>query len=247
LKRDRRPTQQGTHVVGGRAGQCPTGGGTTQQTLEEPAGQGHIGVIGPFDNPPPAGVGFAGSSLGAYLGLAMNCPYCRANKDQLKVIDSRGADGGEAIRRRRECLRCEKRFTTYERIEPGLRLTVVKKDGRREPWDRQKILAGLNHAAYKRPIPEAALQKIADDVEETAQRVYEKEVPSGWVGEQSMTRLRELDQVAYVRFASVYREFKTVEDLMGEIREVMELRSDEADQPTLFDSAVRRRSNGKRT
>lgn len=175
----------------------------------------------------------------------MLCPFCGANKDQLKVIDSRSADNGEAIRRRRECLRCDKRFTTYERVELGVKLTVVKKDGRRSPWDRQKIVRGLELACYKRPVPEAALQKVAEDVEDEAQRVFEKEVPSDWIGGQVMRRLRELDHVAYVRFASVYREFSTVDDLMGEIQDVLARRGNDADQPTLFEAA-RRRKNAKR-
>lgn len=176
----------------------------------------------------------------------MLCPFCGANKDQLKVIDSRSADNGEAIRRRRECLRCDKRFTTYERVELGVKLTVVKKDGRRSPWDRQKIVRGLELACYKRPVPEAALQKVAEDVEDEAQRVFEKEVPSDWIGGQVMRRLRELDHVAYVRFASVYREFSTVEDLMGEIRDVIEQRADDPAQASLFDAAARRRLNSKK-
>ncbi len=170
----------------------------------------------------------------------MHCPFCGANKDQLKVIDSRSADGGEAIRRRRECLRCDKRFTTYERIEAGVKLTVVKKDGRRSPWDRQKIVFGLERAAYKRPVPEAALLKVAEDVEDEAQRVFDREVPSEWIGQQVMHRLRDLDKVAYVRFASVYREFATVEDLMGEIKEVMNRRTDDAEQPSLFSAMLRK-------
>ena len=166
----------------------------------------------------------------------MHCPFCGANKDQLKVIDSRSADSGAAIRRRRECLRCEKRFTTYERIEAGLKLIVVKKDGRRVPWDRQKIIEGLERASYKRAVPEAALVKIAEEVEDEAQRVFEKEVPVGWIGQNVMSRLRELDQVAYVRFASVYRQFSTVDELFGEMQQEMQRRraAGDPDQRELF-------------
>ena len=166
----------------------------------------------------------------------MHCPFCGANKDQLKVIDSRSAESGAAIRRRRECLKCEKRFTTYERIEAGLKLIVVKKDGRRVPWDRQKIVEGLERASYKRAVPEAALVKIAEDVEDEAQRVFEKEVPAGWIGQNVMSRLRELDQVAYVRFASVYRQFSTVDELFGEMQREMERRRavGDPDQGELF-------------
>lgn len=154
----------------------------------------------------------------------MHCPFCGANKDQLKVIDSRSADSGAAIRRRRECLRCEKRFTTYERIEQGVKLVVVKKDGQRVPWDRQKVVSGLERACYKRAVPEAALLKLAEEVEDEAQRLFEKEVPGSWIGQAVMGRLRELDQVAYVRFASVYREFSTVDELFGEMQRVIDER-----------------------
>ena len=169
----------------------------------------------------------------------MHGPFCGANKDHLKVIDSRSADAGEAIRRRRECTRCDKRFTTYERIELGVKLTVVKNDGRRVPWDRQKIVAGLERASYKRPVPDAALQKIADDVEEDAQRRFEREVPAEWIGEQVMRHLRDVDQVAYVRFASVYRQFSTVNELMTEIQDVIRERGEDPGQGDLF--KVRRR------
>ena len=165
----------------------------------------------------------------------MHCPYCSANKDQLKVIDSRSADAGAAIRRRRECGRCERRFTTYERIEQGSRLTVVKKDGQRVPFDRAKIVAGLSRACYKRPVPEAALAGLAEDVEEEAGRSFEKEVPSGWIGQRAMARLRELDQVAYVRFASVYQPFATVGELMAQVqRELEQRRLADPDQGDLF-------------
>ena len=176
----------------------------------------------------------------------MQCPYCAANKDQLKVIDSRTADSGGAIRRRRECLRCDKRFTTYERVEPGARLTVIKKDFRRVPWDRRKILVGLENATFKRPVDEAALVRIADEVEEEAQRAFEKEVPSVWIGEQVMRRLREVDQVAYVRYASVYREFGTIDDVMEEVREMIARRSDDPDQGELFAAAEKRKNRARR-
>ena len=171
----------------------------------------------------------------------MLCPFCGANKDQLKVIDSRSADSGEAIRRRRECMRGDKRFTTYERIELGVKLYVVKKDNRRNPWDREKIVRGLELACYKRPVPKATLETMAEEIEDEAQRVFEKEVPSDWIGNQVMRRLRELDQVAYVRFASVYREFSTVDDLMAEIRDVVAQRADDPAQASLFDAAARAR------
>jgi transcriptional repressor NrdR len=154
----------------------------------------------------------------------MRCPFCDADKDHLKVIDSRSGEGGRAIRRRRRCLSCKKRFTTYERIEENVRLTVVKKDGSRVPFDRQKVLTGLERACYKRPVELEQLQRIADEVEEDVHRHYDKEVPSQVIGELVTERLRRLDQVAYVRFASVYKRFKTLDDLVQEAQAVIDAR-----------------------
>src|SRR5918999_2097307 len=122
----------------------------------------------------------------------MRCPFCNADKESLKVIDSRTCDGGRSIRRRRECLRCTKRFTTYERIEAHVRLTVVKKDGRRVPWDRNKILAGLERACFKRPVPESELVRVADEVEEEVKAGYDREVPSTAIGQVVIDKLRRL-------------------------------------------------------
>src|SRR4051795_7901887 len=108
----------------------------------------------------------------------MRCPYCDADKDNLKVIDSRTCEGGRSIRRRRECLKCDKRFTTYERIEEQIRLTVVKRDGRRLPWDRTRILSGLERACFKRPVPESELIRIVDEVEEESFKTHDREVPA---------------------------------------------------------------------
>lgn len=152
----------------------------------------------------------------------MHCPFCDAPKESLKVIDSRTCEGGRAIRRRRECLACKKRFTTYERIEEQVRLTVVKKDGTRVPWDRSKIMQGLERACYKRPVQSEELQRIVDEVEEEIFRAYDKEVPSEAIGQAVTDKLRRVDQVAYVRFASVYRQFKTLEDLVAEARAVID-------------------------
>ena len=154
----------------------------------------------------------------------MICPYCNANED--KVIDSRGSDGGRVIRRRRECVSCGKRFTTYERMEPTTRLIVVKRDGTRAPFSQENVLAGVRAACGKRPIPEEAKVKLAEEVEEELTREFEREVPSMVVGERVMARLRRLDQVAYVRFASEYYRFEfadlkqTVEELESRPREV---------------------------
>ena len=142
----------------------------------------------------------------------------------MKVIDSRTCEGGRAVRRRRQCLKCDKRFTTYERIEEQTRLIVVKRDGRRLPWDRGKILSGLERACFKRPVPQAELQRIVDEVEEELFRIHDREVPSSAIGETVIERLRRLDKVAYVRFASVYRQFGTLEELINEAKTLLEQR-----------------------
>jgi len=145
----------------------------------------------------------------------VKCPFCDKLED--KVIDSRTAREGEVIRRRRECLGCKRRFTTYERIEENLPM-VVKKDNRREPFDRAKILAGLKKACEKRPVSIGALGAATDRIEKRIQDLGETEVASRAVGEEVMRALQELDPVAYVRFASVYREFKDIDQFMDTIR-----------------------------
>jgi len=151
------------------------------------------------------------------------------------VIDSRACDGGRAIRRRRECLKCTKRFTTYEKIEEPVRVMVVKKDGRRLPWDRNKILRGLERACFKRPVPEEELVRIADEVEEEIFRTHDREVQSSLVGQMVIDRLRRVDQVSYVRFASVYRQFKTVEEMIDDAKAVIDAkRFEDPTQGILF-------------
>lgn len=145
----------------------------------------------------------------------MKCPYCDELED--KVVDSRMAREGEIIRRRRECLVCKRRYTTYERIEESLPM-VVKKDGRREPFDRGKILAGLKKACEKRPISIATLDAVVDRMEKQFQEMGESEIQSVTIGESVMRELHQLDQVAYVRFASVYREFKDIDQFMEELK-----------------------------
>ncbi len=145
----------------------------------------------------------------------MKCPFCDKLED--KVIDSRTAREGEVIRRRRECLGCKRRFTTYERIEESMPM-VVKKDNRREPFDRAKILSGLKKACEKRPVSIGALGSATDRIEKRIQDLGETEVLSRAVGEEVMRALQELDSVAYVRFASVYREFKDIDQFMDTIR-----------------------------
>jgi len=138
-----------------------------------------------------------------------------------RVIDSRLSKEGDMIRRRRECTHCLRRFTTYERVEETLPL-VIKKDGRRENFDRGKILAGLHKACEKRPISVETLEKLVDRIEQKLQEGGEREVPSRVVGEQIMLELQNLDEVAYVRFASVYRSFKDVNEFMSEVKELLE-------------------------
>lgn len=154
----------------------------------------------------------------------MRCPFCDAEKERLKVIDSRSCEGGRSIRRRRFCLACNKRFTTYERIEETVRLTVVKRDGSRVPFDRAKLLLGLERACYKRPVQDAELQRITDEVADEIQKSHDREVPSSAIGELVIDRLRTLDQVAYVRFASIYRRFKTLDELVRDARSVLDAR-----------------------
>ncbi len=144
----------------------------------------------------------------------MRCPFC--GYEETMVKDSRAIMGGTVIRRRRECLRCGKRFTTYERIEEGLP-AVVKKDGRREAFDRHKILGGLKRACEKRPISTDALEEIVSNIEKELLEAGVREIDSRWLGERVMKALKKLDKVAYVRFASVYREFQDV----GEFTEVI--------------------------
>lgn len=144
----------------------------------------------------------------------MKCPFCGTLDN--KVIDSRLSQGGEVTRRRRECEGCGRRYTTYERVEQVLPL-VVKKDDRREPFDRVKVLAGLRRACEKRPVSQESLDRLVDQLERELVETGEKEVPSAVIGEKVMGRLRELDQVAYVRFASVYRSFKDIHEFMAEL------------------------------
>ena len=145
----------------------------------------------------------------------MRCPFCRHQED--KVVDSRSSADEVSTRRRRECLRCGKRFTTYEHVEHRS-LMIVKKDGRREHFDRQKLLAGMLKACEKRPVSMAALERMVDDVERELSTPLAREVSSSDIGERVMKRLHALDPVAYVRFASVYREFKDVEQFMRELK-----------------------------
>ena len=148
----------------------------------------------------------------------MKCPFCSFSES--KVIDSRPAEEGASIRRRRECLSCTKRFTTYETVE-SLPMVVVKKDGSRQSFDRQKVLGGMLRACEKRPVPLAELERIAEEIEQDLQNSMEREISTEAIGERVMERLRSVDQVAYVRFASVYRQFKDIDTFMTELNKLL--------------------------
>lgn len=162
----------------------------------------------------------------------VRCPFCK--EDQDRVIDSRSSDTGRVIRRRRQCQVCKRRFTTYEKIGESFKLYVVKKDRSRVPYDRDKVTAGLQKACYKRPVSAEQIQQVADRVEEDIFRSFDKEVSSAFIGESIMKHLRGADKVAYIRFASVYRDFKDAGELIEEVSQVIE-RSDYTGQPELFD------------
>ncbi len=149
----------------------------------------------------------------------MRCPFCE-NPDT-KVVDSRPTEEGQAIRRRRECEKCSKRFTTYEKQE-GILLMVVKKDGRREVFDRTKILNGIIRACEKRPVPLEKIENVVNKIERGLNNLMEKEVQSDFIGELIMEELKDLDEVAYVRFASVYRQFKDVKTFVAEVEKLLE-------------------------
>ena len=147
----------------------------------------------------------------------MQCPFCRF--DEIKVVDSR-ASQPHAIRRRRECLGCKRRFTTYEKIEESP-LRVIKKDGSRVPFDRERIRVGLEKACYKRPVSDEQIEGIINSVEQEGYQGFDREIPSRDIGELVFGRLRDVDQVAFVRFASVYREFKDVNDFVEELEPML--------------------------
>ena len=148
----------------------------------------------------------------------MKCPYC--SDENTRVIDSRSAEDGDSIRRRRQCDKCGKRFTTYEKIET-IPVFVIKKDNTREPYDRAKIEKGIMLSCRKRPVKIEKITQMIDDIENTILNQDSKEVPSSFIGELIMDRLRKLDQVAYVRFASVYREFQDVDTFMKELQNIL--------------------------
>jgi len=154
----------------------------------------------------------------------MRCPYC--TKIDNKVIDSRLSKDGRMIRRRRECLQCGRRFTTYEKLEEVLPM-IVKKDGRREPFSREKIVSGIRKACQKRPISMTRIEEFVDSLELYFQELGKKEIDSSEIGEKVINELREWDEVAYVRFASVYRQFKAIHEFMSELEDIIKSRKED--------------------
>ena len=149
----------------------------------------------------------------------MKCPYCEYLES--KVIDTRPVDDGSSIRRRRECLKCEKRFTTYEKLET-VTMVVIKRDQSRQEYDRRKVLAGIMHACEKRPVSLEQMEKIADDIENDLYQMMVREIDTNTIGEKVMERLRKLDEVAYVRFASVYKRFDDLHSFLAELNSLIE-------------------------
>jgi len=162
----------------------------------------------------------------------MICPFCSRNED--KVIDSRSTEGGAVIRRRRHCLSCERRFTTYERVEPAGRLMVVKRDGSRVPFSVENIMKGVSNACGKRPISEDIKLKLAELVEEELHSEFEREVPTQLVGERVMTKLRDVDKIAYIRFATEHLQLSTLEDIQRELDDLSARPTPSVDQQGLF-------------
>jgi transcriptional repressor NrdR len=162
----------------------------------------------------------------------MICPFCGIDDD--KVIDSRSSEGGRVIRRRRQCLGCQKRFTTYERVEETVRLTVIKKDGSRVAFSRENILRGVLTACGKRPIPEEAKARLVEEVEDELHKKFDREVESRAIGELVALKLRDLDEIAYVRFASEYYSFRSVGEILKELEDLSQRVKDLKDQQRLF-------------
>jgi transcriptional repressor NrdR len=162
----------------------------------------------------------------------MICPYCNTNDD--KVIDSRASDAGKVIRRRRECLGCGRRFTTYERVEPTARLIVVKRDGTRVPFSRDNIMRGVQAACGKRAVPEEVKERLVSDLDEELHRDFDREVESRAIGERVMAKLRDVDEVAYIRFASEYYKFRSVDELKQQLELLDGRIKDAKDQGQLF-------------
>ena len=148
----------------------------------------------------------------------MKCPFC--NYPETKVLDSRSTEDDKSIRRRRECLKCQKRFTTYENVE-NIPVYVVKKDGKREPFDKRKVMTGILRSCEKRPISIQQIENVVNDIEKQVYNTMKQEIPSEYIGELVMQSLKEIDDVAYVRFASVYRQFKDINTFMDELQKIL--------------------------
>jgi transcriptional repressor NrdR len=161
----------------------------------------------------------------------VRCPFCKVDRD--KVLDSRSSDEGRVIRRRRQCLACKKRFTTYEKTGESFKMFVIKKDNSRIPYDREKVIAGLQKACYKRPVSAEQVRQITDRVEEDIFKNFDKEVTSAFIGQSAIKHLRDVDKVAYIRFASVYRDFKDAGELIEEVSRTIQ-ESGELAHPKLF-------------
>jgi len=173
----------------------------------------------------------------------VNCPFCNSNND--KVIDSREADAGKVVRRRRECVACERRFTTYERVEQTARLMVIKRDGTHVAFNRDNIMRGVQAACGKRPIPEERKQAVVDQIEEQLHQEFDREVASSVIGERVMAKLRDLDDVAYIRYASEHHQFKSVDDLRAELDALEQRTRDVKDQQPLFSAPPPPKKPGK--
>ena len=188
----------------------------------------------------PAGSDLAGAARSSQMSAAdgsgivsaVICPYCEVDND--KVIDSRASDAGKVIRRRRECLACRRRFTTYERVEQTARLTVVKRDGSRAPFSRDNIMRGVQAACGKRAVPEDVKENLVSDLEEELHRDFDREVESSLIGERVMAKLRDIDEVAYIRFASEYYKFRSVDELKQTLELLDGRIKDTKDQGKLF-------------
>lgn len=164
----------------------------------------------------------------------MQCPFCGQDND--KVVDSRSSEGGRSVRRRRECLACKRRFTTYERPEEALRMNVIKKDGTSQPYQRRKVIDGLQKACYKRPVSDDQVRHVVEALEEEIFRRFERDVPSEFIGDTACRSLREIDKIAYVRFASVYRDFTDVGELIYDAQEAKDVPIVGPDQKGLFEA-----------
>lgn len=162
----------------------------------------------------------------------MICPYCGEDND--KVIDSRASDGGLVVRRRRECLACQKRYTTYERVERAARLMVIKKDGTRVPFDAQNVMRGVQLACGKRPVSEEAKLLLVQQIEDEVHREYDREVPSVEIGRRVVFKLREIDPIAYIRYASEYYDFRTLDEFTEELADLKNRARNLPNQRELF-------------